>query len=159
MGELAAGSQAGAQVIMPGTEILEYMKDAGFRDTASRRAVVTAAVRLGRFTAAEIVDELRDSGIGRATVFRTLDLLITLGMLDQLHTDHRHPYTVCSPRHHHHLVCSSCSKVTEVTLPSVERTVRALAAKAGYQLEGHLLEITGLCAECQEAKRQPLPAS
>jgi Fur family ferric uptake transcriptional regulator len=155
MGELPAGCQAGMKVVMPGTEILEYLKDAGFRDTASRRAVVMAAVRLGRFTAAEIVEELRETGIGRATVFRTLDLLTTLGMLDQLHTDHRHPYTVCSPRHHHHLVCSACSKVTEVTLPSVERTVRALAARAGYVLEGHLLEITGLCADCQHVRQQP----
>ncbi len=140
---------------MPDPEILGYLREAGFRDTASRRAVVKAAVQLGRFTAAEIVDELRAKGIGRATVFRTLDLLTTLGLVDQLHTDHRHPYTVCSPRHHHHLVCSSCSKVTEVTLPTVEHAVRTLADQAGYRLEGHLLEITGLCADCQTARPQP----
>ena len=134
-------------------EMLQFLREAGFRDTASRRAVVTAAVRLQRFTAADIVDELRAEGIGRATVFRTLELLTTLGLLDQLHTDHRHPYTVCSPRHHHHLVCSACSQVTEVTLPSVERAVRLLAEQAGYRLEGHLLEITGLCAACQAARQ------
>jgi Fur family ferric uptake transcriptional regulator len=133
----------------PDLAMLAYLRDAGFRDTASRRAVVTTAVRLGRFTAAEIVDELRELGIGRATVFRTLELLTSLGLLDQLHTDHRHPYTVCSPQHHHHLVCSACSKVTEVTLPSVERAVRTIANATGYRLQGHLLEITGLCADCQ----------
>jgi Fur family ferric uptake transcriptional regulator len=140
---------------MPDAEILDYLREAGFRDTASRRAVVTTAVRLGRFSAAEIVDELRGDGIGRATVFRTLELLTSLGLLDQLHTDPRHPYTVCSPRHHHHLVCTSCSKVTEVTLPAVERAVRSLADQAGYRLDGHLLEITGLCADCQTARPQP----
>jgi len=115
--------------------------------------VVTAALQMGRFTAAEIVDELRGRGIGRATVFRTLDLLAQLGVLEQLHSDSRHAYTVCSPRHHHHLICSECSKVVEVTAPSVERAVRALAEKEGYQLEGHLLEIIGLCTECQAARR------
>ena len=133
--------------------ILEYLSELGFRDTAPRRAVVMAAIRMGRFTAAEIVEELRLQGIGRATVFRTLDLLTQLGVLDQLHSDSRHAYTVCSPRHHHHLICSACSKVVEVTAPSVERAVRALADKAGYQLRGHLVEIIGLCPDCQATRR------
>jgi Fur family transcriptional regulator, ferric uptake regulator len=133
-------------------DLIEYLSELGFRDTGPRRAVVTAAMRLGRFTAAEIVEELRGEGIGRATVFRTLELLTSLGVLDQLHTDPRHSYTVCSPKHHHHLICSSCSRVTEVTAPAVERTVRALADKAGYQVQGHLLEIIGICPSCQLGK-------
>src|SRR5258706_11285861 len=79
--------------------LIEYLSELGFRDTGPRRAVVTTAIRLGRFTAAELVDELKGEGIGRATVFRTLELLTTLGVLDQLHSDPRHAYTVCSPRH------------------------------------------------------------
>jgi len=133
--------------------LIEYLSELGFRDTGPRRAVVTTAIRLGRFTAAELVDELKDEGIGRATVFRTLELLTSLGVLDQLHSDPRHAYTVCSPRHHHHLICSSCSKVVEVTAPAVERAVRGMADKAGFQVQGHLLEIIGLCADCQTAAR------
>jgi Fur family ferric uptake transcriptional regulator len=137
-------------------DVIEYLNELGFRDTGPRRAVVTTALRLGRFTATEIVEELRREGIGRATVFRTLELLTSLGVLDQLHSDPHHSYTVCSPRHHHHLVCSSCSKVVEVTAPAVERAVRALGEKAGYQIQGHLLEIIGICAECQAAAgKQP----
>jgi Fur family transcriptional regulator, ferric uptake regulator len=133
-------------------DLIEYLSELGFRDTRPRRAVVTAAMRLGRFTAAEIVQELRGKRIGRATVFRTLELLTSLGVLDQLHSDPRHAYTVCSPKHHHHLICSSCSKVMEVTAPVVERSVRALADKAGYQVQGHLLEIIGICPDCQLAR-------
>jgi len=137
---------------LAGPDLIEYLSELGFRDTGPRRAVVAAAIHLGRFTAAEIVEELRGKRIGRATVFRTLDLLTSLGVLDQLHSDPRHAYTVCSPRHHHHLICSSCSKVVEVTAPAVERAVRTMADKAGYQVQGHLLEIIGLCADCQASK-------
>jgi Fur family ferric uptake transcriptional regulator len=152
MGEFGVGAGFAARGKMSEPGILEYLSELGFRETVPRRAVVTVALRMGRFTAAEIVEELRGQGIGRATVFRTLDLLTSLGVLDQLHSDSRHAYTVCSPRHHHHLICSACSKVVEVTAPPVERAVRALAEKAGYEMQGHLLEIIGLCADCQASR-------
>jgi Fur family ferric uptake transcriptional regulator len=136
-------------------QILEQLRAHGLRSTGPRRAVVeTALLRPGRFTANDIVDELRPRGVGRATVFRTLDLLVDLGMLERLHTDSHHAYTVCSERHHHHLVCTGCNSVEEIMSPSAERLVRALAKQSGYQLQGHLLEILGLCSRCQEASKE-----
>ena len=133
-------------------EILEQLREHGLRSTGPRRAVVeTALQRPGRFTANDIVDELRPRGVGRATVFRTLDLLVELGVLERLHTDSHHAYTVCSERHHHHLVCTGCNRVEEIVSPSAERLVRAIAQQSGYRLQGHLLEILGLCSRCQEA--------
>jgi Fe2+ or Zn2+ uptake regulation protein len=44
--------------------------------------------------------------------------------------------------------------VVEVTAPAVERAVRALGDKEGYQVHGHLLEIIGICADCQAAAKQ-----
>ena len=132
--------------------ILDQLREHGLRTTGPRRAVVEAALQqLGRFTANDIVDELRPRGVGRATVFRTLDLLVELGVLERLHTDSHHAYTVCSEQHHHHLVCRGCNTVEEIVSPSAERLVRAIAHQAGFQIEGHLIEILGLCQRCQEA--------
>lgn len=135
--------------------VLRQLRENGLRTTGPRRAVVEDALaRPGRFTASDIVDALRPRGVGRATVFRTLDLLVELGILQRLHTDSQHAYTVCSPRHHHHLVCRGCDTVDEIESPSAERLVRAIAERAGFQIEGHLIEIVGLCRRCQERARQ-----
>ena len=134
-------------------EIAEKLHEQGFRSTGPRRAVLEAAQRHpGRFTAEEIFVELRPSGVGRATVFRTLDLLAEMGLLERIHSDkHCSSYTVCGPEHHHHLVCVSCAEVVEITAGTAERAVRAIARESGYELESHLLEIRGVCRRCQAA--------
>jgi Fur family ferric uptake transcriptional regulator len=143
------------QIASPDPRIIDQLREHGLRTTGPRRAVVESALhRRGRFTANDIVDELRPRGVGRATVFRTLDLLVEIGVLERLHTDSQHAYTVCSERHHHHLVCTGCDTVEEIISPSAERLVRAIAHRAGFQIEGHLLEILGLCQRCQEAAQR-----
>jgi Fe2+ or Zn2+ uptake regulation protein len=134
--------------------ILEQLEERGFRSTDPRRAVVEAtARRQGRFTAREIHLELRARGIGRATVFRTLDLLADLGILERIHSDEPgHTYTLCSERHHHHLICSGCASVEEIVSPALERVVRTIAQQAGFRIEGHLIEILGVCERCQASR-------
>ena len=130
--------------------IQDQLNERGIRNTGPRRAIVEAAVRRrGRFTANDMVAELAGRGIGRATVFRTLDLLVDLGILERLHSDAHHAYTVCGVEHHHHLICVGCDTVEEIVSPSTERLVQSIAQEAGFQPQGHLLEIVGLCRVCQ----------
>ena len=82
----------------------------------------------------------------------SFDLLVEVGALQRLHTDSHHAYTVCSPQHHHHLVCTGCDTVEEIVSPSAERLVQDIADHAGFRLQGHLLEILGLCQRCQAAE-------
>ncbi len=137
------------------SEIDDKLREHGVRSTVPRRAVLNAAQRRGaRFNAEEIYTELRPAGVGRATVFRTLDLLVDMGLLQRLHTDrHCSTYTVCGPDHHHHLVCVRCADVVEISAAAAERAVRAIARDAGYELDSHLLEIRGICPQCQAAAR------
>jgi Fur family ferric uptake transcriptional regulator len=86
-------------------------------------------------------------------VFRTLDLLVELGVLNRLHTDERcSAYVVCAGQHHHHLVCERCGAVREITDARVERAVRAMAIDAGFRAREHHLEIVGICQACQGAQ-------
>jgi Fe2+ or Zn2+ uptake regulation protein len=136
--------------------IHDQLNEAGVRDTAQRRAVVEAAVgRRGRFTANDIVEELAPRGIGRATVFRALDLLADLGILARLHSDAQHAYTVCGTEHHHHLICAGCDSVEEIFSESAELLVGEIARAAGFVPAGHLLEIVGLCRACQARATGP----
>lgn len=138
--------------------MLHRLADEGFRLTGQRARVVRElADRDGAFTAEGLLDELRPTGIGRATVYRTLDLLETRGMLTRMHMpEGRHGYTVCDEGHHHHLLCSGCSQVVPVDATGVESEIRRLAEGLRFRVETHTLEFVGLCESCQEPASRKL---
>ena len=133
------------------TRVLRQLSERGFRETDARRAIVeTVLGRDGQFNARQLQEQLRASGVGRATIFRTLDLLVELGVLNRLHADGRcSAYIVCADQHHHHLVCERCGAVQEISDARVEQAVRTLAGRSGFRAREHHLEIVGLCHACQ----------
>ncbi len=134
---------------------LQILQEAGYRVTGPRRAVVDAIQETDRsFTADELLQRLTEnaSGVGRATVFRTLDLLVQHGVLDRLHQpDGCHSYLLCgaSDRHHHHLICSDCGTVVEFEDCSVQPLLEELSRRTNFQINGHWLEVFGQCAVCR----------
>ena len=129
--------------------MLRRLEQGGLRMTGQRQTVVrTVAAKAGAFNPEALVDELRPGGIGRATVYRTLELLEREGMLTRLHLDGCHGYTVCDEGHHHHLVCSSCGTVVPVDATRVEAEIRRLAAELEFRVDTHLLEFAGRCKSC-----------
>ena len=134
--------------------ILRQLGDLGRRRTSPRREVIAAALRRGEpFTAQELVDELAARGVGRATVFRTLELLVSLGALSRIHGIEAGVrcvrYTPCAPAHHHHLVCQACGRVEELAAKTLDRRIAATARSRGFRPLGHTVEIVGLCPECR----------
>ena len=135
--------------------ILAQIGEAGRRRTSPRREVVAAALRRREpFTAQQLVRDLGRRGVGRATVFRTLELLVALGALSRIHGIEGGVrcvrYTPCAPSHHHHLVCQACGRVVELDARALERQIAATARGRGFQLIGHTLEIVGICPECRK---------
>src|SRR3954468_13127072 len=101
--------------------MLRRLDEEGQRLTGRRQLVVHAiANKPGSFTPEALVDELRPHGIGRATVYRALDVLERMGVLTRVHLGACHAFTVCDEGHHHHLVCSSCSAVVPVDARIIE---------------------------------------
>lgn len=134
--------------------ILHQLGKDGRRHTTSRAQVIGAALRHTQpFTAQELVTQLARRGVGRATVFRTLDLLVSLGALSRIHGIEQGTrcvrYTACAPTHHHHLVCQGCGRVEEIGASGLEDRIDALARERGFQPLGHGLEVNGLCARCR----------
>lgn len=134
--------------------ILRQLGDSGRRRTSARRHVIAAALkRQEPFGAQQLVGELRRRGVGRATVFRTLELLVSLGALSRIHGIEAGVrcvrYTPCAPSHHHHLVCQACGRVEELAAKSLDQRITATARSRGFRPLGHTVEITGLCPECR----------
>jgi Fur family ferric uptake transcriptional regulator len=129
---------------------------AGYRLTGPRRAVAELiAAREGHFTAADLVAEAgrRRLGIGRATVFRSLDLLIDLGVVERLDLPSGdHAYVACEPSHHHHVVCSRCGRAVGIHDAGLRGLIEVVAARTGYTVESHRLELFGLCPACRAAE-------
>ncbi len=140
---------------MTGTQpLVAALDQAGYRLTEPRRAVADLiARRRGHFTAADLIDEARDRrlGIGRATIFRALDLFTDLNLLERLDLPTGdHAYVPCEPAHHHHVVCSRCGRTTEVDDLGLQSVVDDVSRQTGFAIESHRLELYGLCPPCQE---------
>jgi Fur family ferric uptake transcriptional regulator len=137
-------------------QLLQRVGRAGYRMTSPRRAILEQiAACEGQFTASDVLQRVAAVApeIGRATVFRTIELLLDLGALERVHTgdERRDTYVVCHDGHHHHLVCSVCGTVAETADCTIGEAVAAMARQAGYEVEQHWLEIVGRCPRCAAA--------
>ena len=133
--------------------IVQALDAGGYRLTAPRRAVADLiAEHGGHFTAAELETAARGRrlGISRATLFRALDLLTELGVVERLDLPTgEHAYVPCAPAHHHHVICSRCGRATDVEDSGVAEAVAEIARRSGYRIDSHRLELFGLCRQCQ----------
>jgi Fur family transcriptional regulator, ferric uptake regulator len=138
-------------------DVIGALEQAGYRMTAPRRALAgLVAGREGHFTADDLLDTARRRrlGLGRATIFRALDVLTELGLIERLDLPSgEHAFVACEPAHHHHIVCSSCGRSTGVADHGLERVADAIGRETGYRVETHRLELFGLCPDCQRAQR------
>ena len=145
------------------TPIVNALDRAGYRRTGPRQALAALiADRDGHFTAADLVAAARTRrlGVGRATVFRTLEVLEELGVIERLDLPSGgHAYVGCEPAHHHHVVCSRCGRTSEIRDAELQRVVRRVARQTGYRVDDHRLELFGLCPACLAGQPGPTIAS
>ena len=129
------------------------VRDAGYKLTNARLTVLQVIEdSAGHITSAEILDRVHaaDSTIGRASVFRTLDLLTQLNIIRPVYIDSSATpcYVLLPEGHHHHFVCTNCHRTIEIEDCGLEAIARRIEARLDVQLTGHLVEFYGVCAEC-----------
>jgi len=104
----------------------------------------------GPFSAEELLDKLPPNTCDQATVYRTLKLLTTKGILKQVSSkDKIARYELATGHHHHHITCNNCQKV-EVIDDCLVGTLTKGLQQRGYSQITHDLEFYGLCQSCQE---------
>jgi Fur family ferric uptake transcriptional regulator len=131
----------------------DRLSAAGERVTRQRLLVANALAASGRrLTADQLYGRLRrrEPGIGRATVFRTLETLVEAGVARRLELDgHVYAYVACLPAHHHHIACTSCGRVEEIDEAYVTPIVGRLAREMGFEIDDARLDFYGRCATCR----------
>ncbi|MCE5284921.1 MAG: transcriptional repressor [Pelosinus sp.] len=100
----------------------------------------------------------KSNEIGLATVYRTLELLSELGVLQKMDFgDGRSRYEVISDadmHQHHHLICLTCGKVREFEDDLLDNLETAIARKSNFMITDHQLKFYGYCQECQAANKK-----
>ncbi|MEP7055353.1 MAG: Fur family transcriptional regulator [Actinomycetota bacterium] len=127
------------------------LRASGYRLTPQRQLVLEAVSELGHATPDEILTAVRTTahGVNISTVYRTLELLETLGLVRHTHLGHGAPtYHAAVEDAHVHLVCRTCGDISEVVPEVVGNLVERLAAQEGFAADVGHLAIFGLCREC-----------
>ena len=136
--------------------VIERLEASGYRVTGPRLALLAVVGGMpGQFSAEEVQQRL--PRVGRATVFRTLKLLVELGVVCRiLLDDGRLLYRWSRGGHHHHLLCTTCGAARDLSECGVPQLLDAAIRASGYEMEGHWLEVYGRCRTCLGSE-QPQP--
>jgi Fe2+ or Zn2+ uptake regulation protein len=131
----------------------QRLRDSGHKLTGARLAVLTVLESShSHFTSSEVIERVTalDPSVGRASVFRALDLFTRLSIVrpSYISGSMTPTYVLLPGGHHHHFVCLRCGRVIEVEGCGLTDTTRELEQQMGVQVSGHLVEFYGLCAEC-----------
>lgn len=131
-----------------------YLRDRSLPVTRQREGVAEAVFfGSGHLSAGEIERAVRDRGIpvGKATVYRTLELLREAGLVQE--HDFGEGFKRYEPLpaqgQHEHLICMECGKVVEFSSERFERMKALIAEAHGFRHHHHRLEIYGVCRDCQ----------
>lgn len=135
------------------------LREAGHRASAPRSAVLELiGSQQCVLSAREMADELRDRGrpVGVATVYRTLELLAELRLVQRLDVGggsaRYEPALPGGEHHHHHLVCDSCGRVTPFSDERLERAIHDLGERVEYRVGAHDVVLRGTCPQCARAR-------
>ena len=134
---------------------LRTLAGAGYRSSGARAEVIDGLAELGcSVTAREIADLLRDkgSGVGLASIYRTLDLLDRLSLVQRFEVGEgvaRYEPAHPGGDHHHHIVCDTCGKVEAFEDEGLERAIRSLSDRASFGVAAHEVTLHGECPVCR----------
>jgi Fe2+ or Zn2+ uptake regulation protein len=135
-------------------EIMERLAEAGGRRTASRQAIVEVIVEAGsHLTAEEIVHQVhtRFPSVNLSTVYRTLDALTDLGIVDHVHFGHGRAVYHRTDEAHQHLVCEACGAVEELPVARLRAFLGMIDRDFGFEVDRRHFAIVGRCGPCRRA--------
>lgn len=132
--------------------LAQKLKRAGYKLTPARLAVVDVLETSGEHLCHNQILEAGQKiypKLSRATVYRTMDILVELKLMRPLYLNEPTQRFVSAAGGHHHLVCTRCGQTIEFDDCTANELVDQLADRYGFQIHHHLLEFRGVCVSCQ----------
>ncbi len=131
--------------------VLALLRANGGRVTSPRRAILEALIGHGEHPTAEQLTaavQARQPDVHESTVYRFLDDLERLGVVDHVHLGHGPAVYHFSDDTHHHLVCQTCGRVIEVPDQTFAGLRRRLRTDFGFEIDQRHFAVVGRCTEC-----------
>ena len=132
-------------------QVLGRLRERGGRVTAPRQAIIAALLDADGHVTAETLAEVVQDGhpeIHRATIYRTLDTLTDLEVVNHVHLGHGPAVYHLVDDAHHHLVCDDCGAIVEVPPNTFDALGRRLERDYGFRLDAHHFALGGHCRDC-----------
>ncbi|MGQ3686016.1 MAG: Fur family transcriptional regulator [Candidatus Loosdrechtia sp.] len=135
----------------------KYLALRKLKFTPERQAILNRVFANHKhFEVDELLVDLRnnDMRISKATIYRTLALLVKSGLLREVIFGERHAHYehIYGHEHHDHLVCNSCGKIIEFSEPRIEKLQNEVCKNKKFKPESHRLQIQGLCEDCMNTE-------
>ncbi len=131
---------------------MRRLDEAGYRSGAARREVIELLAGESCALTALEIDRRLDS-VGRASVYRTLDQLDRLNLVQRVEIggDSAGYERVDPELHHHHLVCEECGRLSPFADRSLEQAIEAISHAADFEVSAHDVLLRGRCPDCKTA--------
>jgi Fur family transcriptional regulator, ferric uptake regulator len=128
---------------------MRRLDQAGYRSGAARREVVALLASEQCAVTALEIDRRLDS-VGRASVYRTLDQLERLHLVQRVEIggDAAGYERVDPEQHHHHLVCEECGKLAPFASDALEEAIEGISRATDFEVAAHDVVLRGTCATC-----------
>lgn len=135
----------------------ERLRASGVRTTRARRLVIEKLIRADGPRTAEEISKLLRSAVPLSSLYRTLSVLSSNGILERFHDGAgvaRYELAEWITGHHHHITCGNCGSTRDIAFEGdAESVIGRIAAEAGrrtgFEVTGHSLDLEGLCPNCR----------
>lgn len=132
-----------------------FIKNKGLKYTPEREEILKEILEVGdHFDVEELYLRLKErkSKVSKASIYRTLPLLIEGGYIQEVYKQegHSHYEVTINKLPHLHFICIECKKVEEVEDEGLLKLIRNYEKKRGYRLLSYHLEIFGICSDCKK---------
>jgi Fur family ferric uptake transcriptional regulator len=140
----------------------QYIHSRNMRYTPERETIVDEIFsQHDHFSAEDLYQRLkdRDLPISRASIYRTIPLLIDAGLISQVFQENGQTYYehIYGHERHCHLRCVICGRIEEFAAPSLDNLPSQLTASTNFIIDRYKLEVLGRCPECQKNKLASSP--
>ena len=134
----------------------EELRSRGYRVTPQRQLVLEAVASLNHATPEEIAARVQQTakGVNISTIYRTLELLDSLGLVAHTHLNHGAPtYHLATEAGHVHLVCQGCGKIDQASPEAIAPLTDAVDTRHGFEVNVSHLTVFGRCQDCRSKTR------
>lgn len=141
-------------------EFKKILKSNALKFTKQREAILSTLYNNPKHFTSEclyllVKQKYPDLNIGIATVYRTLSLLEDNGLASSISFGTQgKKFEIANKPHHDHLICTKCGKIVEFQNEQIEMLQQQVAQENGFVLTDHVMQLYGICSECQKKKEE-----